>query len=91
MDAPRRDHIEELISELAQSLPVDWLTTDYHIAARLYKQAFDRIYLRKMLDRHKNKLKAASQAANLDPKTFRKSLRESEAPPLCGDEEESDG
>jgi DNA-binding NtrC family response regulator len=89
-NAPRRDHIEELISELARSLPIDWLTTEYHKAARLYKQAFDRIYLRKMLDRHKNNLKAASKAANLDPKTFRKSLRESETPPLCGDEEEPD-
>jgi DNA-binding NtrC family response regulator len=88
--APRRDHIEELIIELTQSLPANWLMIAYREAARLYNQAFDRVYLRKMLDRHKHSLKAAAQAAKLDPKTFRKRWKESELPPLSGDEEEPD-
>jgi DNA-binding NtrC family response regulator len=81
-DAPRRDHIDALIDELARSLPADWLTTAHHEAVKSYDQAFDRVYLPKMLERHKHNLKAAAKAADLDPKTFRKRWRESGLPPL---------
>jgi len=90
-EAPNLDHIEELIAEMAQSLPLDWLTTAYREAARPYNQAFDRVYLRKMLERHRYNLKAAAKASEVDPKTFRKRWRESGLPPLGGDEEETDG
>jgi DNA-binding NtrC family response regulator len=90
-DAPRRDHIEELISELARSLPVDWLTLTYREASGLYNQAFDRIYLRKMLDRHRHNMTAAARGSNLDPKTFRNYWKQSGLPPLKGEEEETDG
>src|SRR5262245_43199142 len=85
-DSPLRDHIEELIAELAQSLPVNWLTTAYPEAARPYNQAFDRVYLRKMLERHRHNLKAAAKAANMDPKTFRKYWKESGLPLYWADE-----
>jgi hypothetical protein len=90
-DAPSRDHIEELIDELARSLPADWSTDAYRETSRLYNQALDRVYLRKMLERYKHNLKAAAKASDLDPKTFRKRWRESGLPPLGGDEEKPAG
>jgi DNA-binding NtrC family response regulator len=85
-EAPNLDHIEELMDELARSLPAGWLTTAYREAARSYNQAFDRVYLRKMLERHKHNLKAAAKASDLDPKTFRNRWKQSGLPPLGGDE-----
>jgi DNA-binding NtrC family response regulator len=85
-EAPNLDHIEELIDELARSLPADWLTAAYREAARPYNQAFDRVYLRKMLERHRHNLKAAAKASELDPKTFRNRWKQSGLPPLGGDE-----
>ncbi len=85
-EAPNLDHTEELMDELARSLPADWLTTAYREAASPYNQAFDRVYLRKMLERHKHNLKAAAKASDLDPKTFRNRWRRSGLPPLGGDE-----
>lgn len=90
-ESPHRDHVKALIDEVAQSLPVDWLMMAYREAARLYNQAFDRIYLRKMLDRHKHNVTSAAKAANLDPKTFRERWRQSGLPPLGGEEEKPDG
>jgi len=90
-DSPLRDHIEELINELARSLPADWLTTAYRVVARPYNQAFDRVYLRKMLERHRHNLKAAAKASDMDPKTFRKRWRESGLAPLKGEDEPPDG
>jgi DNA-binding NtrC family response regulator len=89
-DAPRPEHIKELTDELERLLPAGWLTLTYREAFKLYNQAFDRIYLRKVYDRHGQNLKAAAKTADLDPKTFRKRWRESGLPPLGGDEEESD-
>jgi DNA-binding NtrC family response regulator len=86
-DAPRLDHIEALIVELARSLPAEWLTLTYREASGLYNQAFDRNYLRKMYDRHGRNLTAAAKAAGLDTKTFRKYWKESGLPPLKGEEE----
>jgi two-component system, NtrC family, response regulator HydG len=90
-DAPRRAHIEELIDELARSLPADWPTLTYRETSRAHNQALDRVYLRKTLERHRHNLKAAAKASDLDPKTFRKRWRESGLPPLGGDEEKPDG
>ncbi len=84
-DAPDRDHIEELIDELARSLPADWSTLPYRETSRVHNQALDRVYLRIMLERHRHNLKAAAKASDLDPKTFRKRWRESGLPPLGGD------
>jgi DNA-binding NtrC family response regulator len=90
-DAPGRESIEELIDELARSLPADWPTGAYRETSRLLNQALDRVYLRKMLERYKHNLKAAAKASDLDPKTFRKRWRESGLPPLGGDEEKPAG
>jgi DNA-binding NtrC family response regulator len=85
-DAAGRDHIEELIDELARSLPADWSTLTYRETSRAHNQALDRVYLRKMLERHKHNLKAAAKASELDPKTFRNRWKQSGMPPLGGDE-----
>ena len=90
-DAPRRDHIEELIDELARSLPADWLTGAYRETSKLHNHALDRVYLRKMLERHRHNLKAAAKASELDPKTFRNRWKQSGLPPLGGDEEKPGG
>lgn len=90
-DTLRRDHINLLIDELERSLPIDWLTIAYREAAKPYNQAFDRIYLRKLLERHRHNVTAAAKAANLDPKTFRERWRQSGLPPLGGEEEKPNG
>jgi transcriptional regulator with GAF, ATPase, and Fis domain len=89
-EAPNLDHIEELMDELARSLPADWLTTAHREAVRSYIKAFNRVYLRKILKRHKHNLKAAAKASRLDPKTFRKYWKEAGLPPLGGDDGKPD-
>lgn len=90
-DAQGRGHIEVLMDELARSLPADWLMGAYRETSRLHNQALDRVYLRKMLERHRHNLKAAAKASELDPKTFRNRWKQSGLPPLGGDEEKPDG
>ena len=81
---------EELISELTRLLPADWLTRPYREATKPFIQAFDRVYLRKMLDRHRYNLTAAAKTAELDRKTFRERWKQAELPPLGGEEEKVD-
>jgi|GEM_PF-345881 len=78
---------EELINELTRLLPADWLTRPYREANKLYNQAFDRVYLRQMLVRHRHNLTAAAKTANLDRKTFRERWKQAELPLLDGEEE----
>ncbi len=80
--APRRDHIEELIDELARSLPDNWLALTHKEAFNLCKQAFDRVYLRNMYERHGYNVTEATKMAGLDPKTFRNKWNESGLPSL---------
>jgi DNA-binding NtrC family response regulator len=89
-DAPRRDHIADLIYELARSLPADWLTLTHENAFNLYKQSFNRVYLPKIYERHGYNLTAAAKAAGLDPKTFRNYWKEAGLPPLRGKKEKTD-
>ncbi|MDX2039612.1 MAG: sigma-54 dependent transcriptional regulator [Acidobacteriota bacterium] len=81
---------EELINELTRLLPADWLTRPYREATKQFIQAFDRVYLRKMLDRHRYNLTAAAKTAELDRKTFRERWKQAELPPLGGEEEKVD-
>ncbi|MGE0130465.1 MAG: sigma-54-dependent transcriptional regulator [Blastocatellales bacterium] len=85
-----QQHAVELMDELSRLLPADWLTSAYRKASKPYIQAFDRVYLRRMLDRHRYNVTAAARAANLDPKTFRKLWKQAELPPLVGEEEKTD-
>jgi DNA-binding NtrC family response regulator len=87
---PLQELPEELINELVRLLPADWLTRPYREATKLYIQAFDRVYLRKMLARHRHNLTAAAKTADLDRKTFRERWKQAELPPLGGEEEKAD-
>jgi DNA-binding NtrC family response regulator len=89
-DAPRRDHIADLIYELARSLPADWLTLTHENAFNLCKQSFNRVYLPKIYEHHGYNLTAAAKAAGLDPKTFRNYWKEAGLPPLRGKKEKTD-
>jgi hypothetical protein len=80
----------ELLGELARSLPGDWLNLPYREATKPYSQAFDRVYLRRLLDRHRHNLAAAANAAGLDRKTFRERWQNAGLPPLAVEEEQAD-
>jgi len=82
---------QELVAELARLLPANYSALPYREATKLYNQAFDRVYLRKTLDRHRHNLTAAAKAAGLDRKTFRERWKQAGLPPLSGEEESSDG
>ncbi|MEP7340409.1 MAG: sigma-54 dependent transcriptional regulator [Acidobacteriota bacterium] len=77
-----------LADELARLLSSDWLKQTYREASKPYIQAFDRVYLKNMLERHRNNITAAAKAADLDTKTFRKRWLEAGLPPFGGEEEE---
>jgi hypothetical protein len=90
-DATRRDHVEGLIGELARSLPADWMTLTHEEASGLCVRALNRVYLPNMYERHGYNLTAASKAAGLDPKTFRKYWKEAGLPPLSEWKKKTDG
>ena len=72
----------ELWNELKSLMSENWLKSSYRDASRPYIQAFDRVYLRKMLDEHRGNITKASAASGLDHKTFRKRWRDAGLPPL---------
>jgi DNA-binding NtrC family response regulator len=72
----------ELLNELKRLLPENWLKLSYREASKPHIKAFDRIYLRRMLDEHRGNITRASAAAGLDHKTFRKRWKDAGLPPL---------
>ncbi|HZF39852.1 MAG TPA: sigma 54-interacting transcriptional regulator, partial [Blastocatellia bacterium] len=72
----------ELLNELKRLLPENWLKLAYRDASKPHIQAFDRVYLRRMLDAHRGNITRASAAADLDHKTFRKRWKDAGLPPL---------
>lgn len=86
-----RDLSSELHRELARLLPQNLLNLPYSEATRSYSQAFDRVYLRRLLDRHRQNVTAAAIAAGLDRQTFRERWKNAGLPPLSAGEEQADG
>src|SRR5262249_48240219 len=81
-----RSH-EELFLELRRSLPENWLELGHRDARQYYEQAFDRVYLRYLIERNRYNVKRAAEAAGIDPKTLRRRWEECGLPPLrAGDE-----
>jgi DNA-binding NtrC family response regulator len=76
----------ELLNELKRLLPENWLKMTYRDASKPHIQAFDRIYLRRLLDAHRGNITKASAAADLDHKTFRKRWKDAGLPPLNEDD-----
>ncbi len=78
-----------LLLELANTLPEDSLELPYRKAIQPLTQAFDRVYLRRRLERRRYNITQAAKDAGVDTKTFRKRWKDAGLPPL-GAEEESD-
>jgi DNA-binding NtrC family response regulator len=72
----------DLLNELKRLLPENWLDLSYRDASKPHIQAFDRVYLRSILDAHRGNITRASAAAGLDHKTFRKRWKDAGLPPL---------
>jgi DNA-binding NtrC family response regulator len=81
----------ELLDELGQSLPPDWLDLPYREAAHRYERAFDRVYLSHLIRRYQYNITRAAAAAEIDAKTFRKRWKECGLPPFGAGEEAGDG
>jgi DNA-binding NtrC family response regulator len=77
----------ELLDELKRLFPADWSELAHGAAIKPYIQAFDRVYLRRMLHLHKGNLTAAAEAADLDRKTFRTRLKNAGLPPINGEDD----
>jgi two-component system nitrogen regulation response regulator GlnG len=79
--------VPELLDELRQSLPSNWLDLPYREAVQPYERAFDRVYLSHLLQRHRHNVTRAASEAGIDAKTFRKRWKECGLPPLGAGEE----
>lgn len=83
-----RDHARRtLVDELVASLPDNWADLAYREAALHFTRVFDRIYLKRKLERWRHNITQAAREADVDTKTFRKRWRESGLPPLGGEED----
>lgn len=89
-DFEQHNKIQELVKELADSLPENWIELAYREALASYVRAFDRIYLQKKLKKWRYNITQAAKEADLDPKTFRKRWKEGELPALEAEKEYSD-
>jgi DNA-binding NtrC family response regulator len=81
---------QELIGEVTQALPSNWLHLPYRETARSVESAFDRIYLRHLYDRLHGNITRSAAAAGVDTKTFRKRWKECGLPPLGMREDEGE-
>ncbi len=81
---------EELFMELSASLPENWMELPRREAQQHYERAFDRVYLRRLLERNRYNVKRASEAAGIDPKTLRKRWEDCGLGPLRAVDEKSD-
>jgi len=81
----------ELLQELKNLLPENWLSLPYREAIQYYERAFDRVYLAHHLTRSHHKVTRAAEAVCIDTKTFRKKWKDSGLPPLTAGEEAADG
>lgn len=78
---PYAEEYEELVRELINSLPTNWEEEPYKNMAEKYQHAFDRIYLQKLIERHRYNITKATKAAKIDKKTFDKHWEASGLPP----------
>jgi two-component system, NtrC family, response regulator AtoC len=80
---PRND----LWQELSGALPNGWSDLTYREAAEHFTRAFDRIYLKRKLERSHHNISQAARDAGIDNKTFRKRWKDSGLPPLSASED----
>lgn len=79
----------ELFRELTRILPENWRDLPYKQALEKYDRAFDRIYLPRLIERHRHNVTRATKAAGVDKKTFAQHWKDAELPPLRAEEGES--
>lgn len=82
------DHYQELFNELINALPDNWAELPYKHVLEKYQQAFDRIYLQRLIERHRHNVTKATKAAGVDKKTFAQHWRAAGLPPLRSEEGE---
>ncbi len=82
------EEYEELVRELIKSLPTNWEEEPYKNMAEKYQHAFDRIYLQRLIERHRYNVTKATKAAKIDKKTFDKHWEASGLPPRRPDARE---
>ncbi|HMV50213.1 MAG TPA: sigma-54 dependent transcriptional regulator [Blastocatellia bacterium] len=81
---------QELVAEVMQALPQNWLQRPYRETARAHESAFDRIYLRHLHERLHGNITRCAAAAGVDTKTFRKRWKECGLSPLGTREDEAE-
>jgi DNA-binding NtrC family response regulator len=79
---------QELYRELARALPENWRDLPYKQALEKYDRAFDRIYLPRLIERHRHNVTKATKAAGVDKKTFAQHWKDAGLPPLRVEEGE---
>jgi DNA-binding NtrC family response regulator len=85
LSAPARGsdpQLSALVTQLAESLPKDWLRHPYREVAGAYNRALDRLYLKNKLEQCRHNVTRAAREAGLDTKTFRKRWKECGLPAL---------
>jgi two-component system nitrogen regulation response regulator NtrX len=83
------DKYQDLFRELNSSLPQNWGDLPYKQIVEQYQKAFDRVYLQRLIERHRHNLTKATRAAGVDKKTFAQHWRAAGLPPLRAEGEES--
>jgi DNA-binding NtrC family response regulator len=82
------DTYQELFRELLASLPQNWQDLPYKQILAQYQRAFDRIYLHRLIERHRHNITKATKAAGVDKKTFIQHWRAAGLPSLRSEEME---
>jgi two-component system NtrC family response regulator len=77
----------DLWQELSGALPNGWSDLTYREAAEHLTRAFDRVYLKRKIERSHHNISQAAREAGIDNKTFRKRWKDSGLPPLSASED----
>lgn len=77
---------QELFSELARTLPHNWLELPYKQVTERCEHALDRIYLPHLIKQHKHNVTKATKAAGVDKKTFAQHWKAAGLSPLRSEE-----
>lgn len=89
-DFEQPGRLQELVKEIANSLPENWMEQKYKEALASYVKAFDRVYLPNKLEKWRYNISKAAREADLDPKTFRKRWEDGGLPALKAEKENPD-
>lgn len=81
-DDSAHEAFQELFRELAHSLPKNWRDLPYKHALAEYERAFDRIYLKRLIERYGHNKSMATKAVGFTTKTFDEHWRRAGLPPL---------